>query len=108
MISKAFSIYDGKAKIFHTPWFRPTAGLALRELEDLVNDNTTTICRHSGDFTLYEVGEYDDQNAEYTQHVPIKLLGTALEYKKSGVTPLEKINVPLDSNSSEAKKELLA
>jgi len=108
MILKAFSVYDGKAKAFHPPIFRTTLGVALRDFEGWTNDADGLISKYPQDFTFYEIGEYNDQNAELTPHEVIKLVGTALEYKKDHVTSLQKIISPLETNSSEGKKELVS
>ncbi|AXH77037.1 MAG: nonstructural protein [Microviridae sp.] len=61
MIIRAYSIFDVKGSVFHTPWFQHTDALAMRTLHDLVNDPSTTIGRHPADFRLYFIGTYDDQ-----------------------------------------------
>jgi len=80
MTTKIFSIYDGKAKIFQTPFFRITTGMALRDFEDLVNDPKTIVNKHPSDFVLYEIGSYDDNTGETVSKSPINLVATASEY----------------------------
>jgi len=58
---RAYSIYDRKALQYHPPFFASTDGSAVRSFQELANDTNTQVGRHPGDFTLYYVGEYDDQ-----------------------------------------------
>lgn len=82
MITKMFSLYDGKAQMFQTPFYMPTLGMALRAFADLCNDPNTMVYRHPEDFSLYEIGEYDDSNAVHNSLSPLKLVGTAQEFQK--------------------------
>lgn len=82
MKTKAFAVYDSKVKAFMSPHFASAAGHAIRSFEAAANDEKTTLCTHPEDFTLFEVGEYDDQNGTFENlKTPISL-GTALQYKK--------------------------
>lgn len=89
MITKVFCIYDSKAKVFQLPFFMPTIGAAVRAFEDLVMDKSTMVNRHPDDFVLYEIGQYDDSNAETIAHHPISLVVTAKELKKDDLLPLK-------------------
>lgn len=77
---KMYTVYDSKAEAYKTPFFMQTKGLALRSWEDTVNDQQTTFYKHPGDFTLFEVGEYDDQTGEVVNWETKISLGTALEF----------------------------
>lgn len=57
---KVFSIFDDKAKVYSNPFFMPQSGQAMRAFGDLAVDNTKEIFRHPTDYSLYQVGEYDD------------------------------------------------
>lgn len=70
MITNAYSIFDNKALIYNVPWFQPTHGSATRILADLVNDQSTNIGRHPGDYVLYHIGTYDDAKGVMTPVVP--------------------------------------
>jgi len=62
MMLNAYSIYDRKALQYHPPFFASADGAAVRSLQDLANDATTTIGRHPGDYVLYRIGAYDDSS----------------------------------------------
>ncbi|QXP44291.1 MAG: nonstructural protein [Arizlama microvirus] len=60
MVIKVFSIFDVKAKVYSNPFFMPHSGQAMRAFGDLVRDEKTEVNRHPEDYSLYQVGEYDD------------------------------------------------
>lgn len=62
MTLKAYSIYDCKSYIWHSPFFMTNDGAALRACTDLANDTGTMIGRHPADYTLWCVGEFNDQD----------------------------------------------
>lgn len=57
---KAFAIFDVKSDSFHTPFFFPATGQAVRAFTDLVADKSTLVARHPSDYKLVQIGEYDD------------------------------------------------
>jgi len=83
MTTKIFALHDGKAKFFQVPFFMPTVGMALRGFQDLCLDPQTMVYKHPEDFTLYEIGAFDDQTATFIPLSPINLIATATEYAPS-------------------------
>ena len=81
MIQKMFTIFDQKAKAYLPPFCMVQDGQALRAFSDCVNDATHAFYRNPGDYTLMEIGAYDDSNASIKQITPI-VLGLGLEFKK--------------------------
>lgn len=81
MITKAFAIYDGKGKMFGVPFFMPQPGLATRAFMDLVNDPQSTVNRHPADYTLYQIGSFDDNSGELFSDDPHVLLGHGSDFK---------------------------
>lgn len=82
MTSKVFAVYDSKVEAYLNPFIMQSKGQALRAFADTVNDSATQFNKHPGDFTLFEIGSYDDQNGQYVM-LPAKLsLGCALEFLK--------------------------
>lgn len=80
---KMYAVYDSKVETYAQPFFLPTNGAAIRSWIGAVNDETTMFAKHPEDYTLFELGEYDDETGKTENlHTP-KSLGTALEYKKS-------------------------
>ena len=58
---KAFSIRDTKAEGFNTPFFQTTFGLAERAFKEAANDPQSQIAKNKEDFSLYYIGEFDQQ-----------------------------------------------
>ena len=83
MIVKMFSVYDSKVKSYAQPFFAPTKGAAIRMFSDLVADSSTMVAKHPGDFTLFEIGSYDDQTAGVVALITPESCGLALDYVQS-------------------------
>lgn len=60
MISKVFAIRDIKAEAFDKPFFLSTVGQAVRAFSDEVERSDSMLHKHPDDYTLFELGEYDD------------------------------------------------
>lgn len=73
MILKSFALFDLKSGAFSTPFFFPATGLAVRAIQDLANDRTTTVGRHPEDFALYELGSFNDGSGQFDPSVPVHL-----------------------------------
>lgn len=81
-----YSVYDAKVKYFHFPMFMRNRGEALRSWAQVANDEKSTICAHPSDFTLMELGEFDDQTAQITMHSVPESLGLAIQFKQAPET----------------------
>lgn len=81
MIVKIFAIHDSKAKNFGPPFTYLTIDQALRGFEDAVN-RPGILQDHPNDFTLYEIGTYDDSDSSLLSLTPIRLLAVGSEFKK--------------------------
>ncbi|AXL14692.1 nonstructural protein [Microviridae sp.] len=81
MIYKMFTVYDSKANAYLQPFFLKSAGEAVRAFTDSCNDPKTAFCRHPEDFTLFEIGTYDDSTALVETHKAHISLGLASELK---------------------------
>lgn len=82
MLLKSFTVYDSKAEIYLKPFFMGATGEAIRAFEDQCNNPETQFYAHAGDFTLFEIGVYDDNTGRFAPLDAFINLGTALEYKK--------------------------
>lgn len=60
MVTKAFAVFDSKAGNFGVPFFTAVTAVAVRMFTDLILDNTSTVSRHPEDFSLFEIGSFDD------------------------------------------------
>lgn len=93
MTNKLFVVYDSKAEAYMVPFFMMTTGQAVRAWSDTVNDPNSMFAKHPGDFTLFEIGEYDDQNGYVTMLEHKKNLGTALEHIKQNLPQIQPVQL---------------
>lgn len=79
---KMYTIYDVKTKAYHKPFYSNTNGAAIRAFSNAVNDPVSDFNKNPEDYTLFEIGHYND--TEGTLHpLEVKIpLGTALEMIK--------------------------
>lgn len=66
MITKMFAVHDRAAEAFMQPFFAKTIGLACRMFETSCADPSTHLHKHPSDFTLCEIGEFDDVSGVLT------------------------------------------
>ena len=79
---KIFTIFDSKVESYSVPFFQPHVGHAIRQFTDLVNDPKTSVGKYPEDYTLFEIGEYDEVTGKITQYDANKSLGCAVEFVK--------------------------
>lgn len=72
------AVFDSAAKGFARPAFVPSVGAAMRSFGDEVNraDKDNVMYQHPEDFSLYELGVYDDGFGSFTLLEQNKLLIT--------------------------------
>lgn len=74
MITKMYTVYDSKAEAYLPPFYMQSTGLAMRSFEDTVKDQDHHFAKHPEDYTLFEVGTFDDQTCTIETHkTPISL-----------------------------------
>lgn len=84
MKHKMFSVYDEKAAAFLPPFMLPTAPMAVRAIGDCVRDEKHAFCRNPADYTLFELGEFNDNTGEWKPLAENKSLGNCLEIRAQG------------------------
>lgn len=70
MIMKIFAIRDAKVEAFLQPFFSPTVGAAIRSLMEAVNDPQHQFAKNSYDYSLFELGEFDDASGRIGSDSP--------------------------------------
>lgn len=93
MTIKVYSIFDSKSKSFQRPFYMLNNYTAIRAFSDLVNTDGQMESRHPQDFSLYEIGTFDDQTAETISANPIILLKTGTEMKMLPELPKEQLTI---------------
>lgn len=84
---QAFSVYDEKAQAYNTPFFQLQIAQAIRHFSDLSQDTKTTINRHPEDYSLYHIGEWDDDNASLTSFTEPRVQARASDYQQQPGEP---------------------
>lgn len=85
---KVFAIYDSKAEAFVHDFKAETKGLAVRQFAKGANEEKSDFHRYAQDYTLFEIGTWDDREGVYAMHDAKISMGTALEY----ITPITNVN----------------
>jgi len=89
MVLKIYSVYDTKVEAYLQPFFMQTKAAAIRAWADAISDPNTQFNKHPNDFTLYELGQYDDQSGIITNYDVKIHLGNASEYKNTSESVTE-------------------
>jgi len=85
---KVFAIYDSKAEAFLLPFMMKTKGEAIRAITAHVSDPQHNFYKYAEDFTLFELGTFNDVNAKYTLLGTPHSIGLLCEFKHvKEVTP---------------------
>lgn len=80
---KVFGIYDSKAEAYLQPFLMKSKGEAIRALSNHVSDPEHNFCKYAEDFTLFELGSWDDANGQFTLHNTPQSLGVLVEFKRT-------------------------
>lgn len=84
MKQHVFTVYDIKADAYLPPFIEMTVDLAKRRMQMCVADGTHLFAQFPDDFTLYELGIWDDNKGEVTMHKAMVSHGLASRYMGSG------------------------
>lgn len=74
-----FSIYDSAVGAYARPFFCASIGEAARMFEDLCTDQNTNVNKHPEHFSLWQIGSFDDSDAELSPAVTPVCIGKAHE-----------------------------
>lgn len=82
---KICSVYDSKAECYGRPMFVPATGAAIRGFADEVNSGNkdSAAATHPEDFTLFEIGVWDDAAGTVEPYEIRKSLGNGVDFKRS-------------------------
>lgn len=85
---KIYCVYDCKVEAFGTPFFFKTKGDALRGFSEVSNDIKTQIGKYPADFTLFEMGDYDESKGKFVIYSTPTSIACAIEFvKEMSVSP---------------------
>lgn len=80
---KMYSIFDAAAKAYGPPMVFHTTGLALREFEEICKNQQSQLYKSPADFSLWEIGEYETDNAGIEPVQMVKAVAQATEYAQT-------------------------
>lgn len=85
---KVCSVLDAKVAAYNAPFFVRSRGEALRSWQSAVNDPETMMCKYPEDYTLFEIGEFDESTGTLVPASPHVSLGCAVEFKRNAAEQL--------------------
>jgi len=92
---KIFSIFDGKALAYLPPFYLAETAMAVRVFGDCVNSNDHQFGKHPGDYTLFELGTFDDSVCVLSCTPSAVKIVNGLEILVPGVD-LDQVQLPLE------------
>jgi len=75
-----FATFDTKAGFYSRPMFTRSKGEAIRSFADEVNKKDSYLNLHAEDFTLFELGTFEDTDASIELLSTPASVGKALEF----------------------------
>lgn len=92
MIHIMIAVRDVKSEAYGRPFFVNSVGVAIRSFDDEVNrpHEENMMYNHPGDFSLYEIGTFDDQTGEVKSMTP-KILIEGVQVQKKGPEWVSKV-----------------
>lgn len=77
---KIFTVYDVKAEAYLQPYFSVTTATAVRAFQAAANNTEHDFHRFAEDYTLFEIGTWDEATGDIVQFKAMIPLGTALQH----------------------------
>lgn len=71
---QVFAVYDKAIGAFMSPFYCRSRGEALRSFTEACNDEKHNFFRHSADFSLMYLGEFDDSSAMFDCTDPSRVI----------------------------------
>lgn len=99
MRTLVFTVFDSAAKRYLEPFFAPTVEVALRMFRTIVNTPEHQFSKYPEDYTLFVIGEFDQETAELVKYQEVRSLGVALTYVDASRAP-ELSGPPLEAVSA--------
>lgn len=91
MLLNIYSIYDVKAHSFAMPFYAPNNAVAIRLFTQLANDPASQVHSSPDDFSLFDLGTFDDDGAHFSIHKKPKVVANAVEFIKTAAPTLTTI-----------------
>ena len=84
-----FSVYDSKAGAYLRPFYERNAATALRSFEEACRDTQSNFYKYAADYTLFDIGKWDEEDGEIRMNEAKYPLGNAIEFTEQPAPALE-------------------
>lgn len=81
MINQIFTVFDNKAAAYLSPFYFNRIEQATRTFGDCVQSEEHQFNKHPADYTLFHLGNFNDQTAEVQMLASPNNLGNGLEFQ---------------------------
>lgn len=81
-IKLVYSVFDAKAEGFLPPIFVDAKGIVMRMFVAAANDSSHDFCKFAEDYTLFELGEFNDRTGYMDLYDGPRSVATALSVRK--------------------------
>lgn len=85
MMLLVFTVHDAAVEAYLKPFFARSPGEAIRSFIEASNNPKSEIFQHSKDYTLFQIGTYDDTKGLIEPLIPHRPLGKAIDFKSTDV-----------------------
>jgi len=80
MIINIYSVFDAATNAYLQPMYALSKGQIIRGITEAVNDPNHDFHKYARDYTLFELGTFDDSNAIFKMLPSPKSLGVLVEF----------------------------
>lgn len=80
MLQRLCVLHDSAVGAYLQPFFVSSRGAAERGMFDLLADKESNVAKHPGDFTLFELGTWDQEKGLIVLHEAKICYGSALDF----------------------------
>lgn len=87
MILQVMVLYDGKARAHMEPFFVKNVEIGCRAFAGAANDPAHSLFHYADDFTLFHLGEFNDETGRFNLKPQAVNLGLARQFQKPAATP---------------------
>ncbi len=102
MLLNIYTIHDNKAMAYLSPFTFKNDGQAVRLFGDAINNQEHTFAKHPADYTLFNLGEFDDNTSEIKPKTTPQMLGNGVEFLTTqSTTTAQEIANAKDSDESQ-------
>lgn len=81
---KMFTVYDSKAEVYIPPFTMHSVGEAVRGFITALNIEGSDYCKYPADFTLFQIGDFDESTATIKPDTTFTNLGNGVALKPRG------------------------